>query len=120
MGALRSVSLTTPEDRSSYRVPVTFTLSAKASDSDGPLSGIEFYQNRTRLQALSAPPCSVSVNADPAATCASQREPRFARQREQLSIARRFTLSATVNDSDGSIAKVEFYEGTTLIRTLTQ
>jgi hypothetical protein len=31
-----------------------------------------------------------------------------------------FTLSATANESDGSIAKVEFYEGTTLIRTLTQ
>jgi len=58
----RRVSLTAPADQSSYRVPASFNLSAMASDSDGSISKVEFYQGSSLLRTLTQPPYSVAIS----------------------------------------------------------
>ena len=51
-----TVSLTAPAASSVYAAPATITLTANATDSDGTIAKVEFYQGTTLLgQALTAP-----------------------------------------------------------------
>ena len=141
-----TVSLTAPAAGSSYVAPATIQLSADATDSDGTISKVEFFQGTTLIgTATNAPyaytwtgvpagnytvtakatdnlgastvstPISITVttNTPPAVTLTSPATGSnyFAPATIQL--------SADATDSDGSIAKVEFLQGNTLIGTAT-
>jgi RHS repeat-associated protein len=139
---LPSVSLTAPVDQSSYRAPAAFSLSADASDSDGSIARVEFYQGGTLLKTVTTAPYSVPISqstpgtytysakafdnnglstqsssivvtvlADVAPTVTLTAPSDGARFRTPAAI----TLTATANDPDGTIARVDFYQAGTLV-----
>jgi hypothetical protein len=128
----------------------TVTLAATASDSDGSIQKVEFFNNGTVLlgtvtsakagtsdvyelvlgnrsweslsvtaratdnrgAAVTTPSVLVTVNEAPAVTLAAL--PTL-----PLTAPASLTLSATATDNGGSIAKVEFFDGSTLLGTVT-
>lgn len=142
VNAAPSISLTSPANGASGIAPATFTLSADASDSDGSISKVEFYSNGTLVNTDAGAPYSysypglgsgtytitakaydnlgavvtsgaatVSVNAAPTVSLTSP-------SNGATGIApASFTLTATANDSDGSVSKVEFYSNGSLVNT---
>lgn len=139
-----SVSLTAPSNGASYTAPATITLTASASDSDGTISKVEFFNGSTLLATDTSAPYSytwsgvagsasayalkaratdnlggvtdsaisnVTVNALPSVSLS--RSPSWSSMVSPAAI----TLNATASDSDGSISKVEFYQGSSLLAT---
>lgn len=142
-----TVSISAPADQSIFRAPASFTLSANAIDGDGSIAKVEIYQNGTLRQTLtSAPysinvsaaapgsysffakafddvgistqsaPISITVNPDVAPAISLTAPTDGAKLKAPASI----TVSATANDPDGSIARVDFYQNGTLVGTATQ
>jgi len=142
--AAPTVSLTAPANGSTYMAPASVTISATANDSDGSISKVEFYQGTTLLNTDTGFPytfnwtgvtagtysitakaydnfnlvttssaVSITVNNNQAPTVTLTAPLNAASYTAPASI----TISATANDSDGSISKVEFYEGTTLLNS---
>ncbi len=135
-----SVSLTDPTNNQRFDVPAggtaTIPLAATASDSDGTISKVEFFQSGSATPVLtdtitpyggnwnnvaigtysltakatdndgastvSSPPVTVIVNALPTTALSP-----LTNQTEACS----WTLSATANDSDGTISQVAFFNG---------
>ena len=58
-----SVSITSPANNSSFAAPADITLSADASDPDGPVAQVEFFQNGASLGVDGSSPFSVAWNA---------------------------------------------------------
>ena len=144
VNATPAVTLTAPAAGASYTAPATVTLRANASDSDGSVAKVEFYNGSTLLATdISAPyghtwsgvPGSASqyalhakvydnlgksststvhnitVNARPAVSIS--RSPSWSTMIAPAAV----TLNANASDSDGSISKVEFYNGSTKLAT---
>jgi len=63
-----TVTLTTPADGSVFAAPASFTLNAKASDSDGTVTNVQFLQGASVLENSITPPYSASVSNLPAGT----------------------------------------------------
>ena len=57
-----SVALTNPVNASVFAAPASFTLTARASDSDGSVTNVEFLRGATVLGNSITPPYSVSVS----------------------------------------------------------
>jgi chitinase len=139
-----TVSLTAPANGASFTAPASITLTATASDTDGTVAKVGFYQGGTLLGEDTSAPYSytwtgvgsgtysltaratdnaggtattaaVSVtvtgatNASPAATLTAPAN--GASFTAPASIA----LTATASDADGTVAKVGFYNGATLL-----
>ena len=136
-----SVSLTSPAPGLNVTAPASVLLEATASDSDGTIAKVEFYNNFTKLgEALAAPftlqltglPIgsysftavatdddgaityssavaftSVDGNAPPTVSITSPSAGA------SLVAPANILLTANASDSDGTIAKVEFYQNTT-------
>ncbi len=135
-----TVSMTSPTNGASYTAPASVTLMAAAADSDGSVAKVEFYAGAIKLgEALSAPytltwsgvaagsysltavvtdnlgatatstPVSIIVNATGNAlpTVSMTSPTNGASYTAPASV----TLMAAAADSDGSVAKVEFYAG---------
>ena len=146
--AAPTVSLTSPANGASFIAPASITLTATAADADGTIQKVEFFQGGTTLigTATSAPysitwgpvavgaysvtavatdnsnatttstPVSVTVipNALPTVSITSPIAGA------NFTAPANITVSATALDSDGTIQKVEFFQGgTNLIATLT-
>ena len=138
------VSITTPASGTILQPPGALTLSATAADSDGTVSKVDFYQGATLLGAVtSAPysfsiaslpaglysftavasddrsgsttsaPLAVTINAPPTVTLTSPTANASFKAPATIS------LSATAGDTDGGVSSVGFYNGDTLITTLT-
>ena len=136
------VTASSPQDIPT--APAQFSINAEASDADGTISKIDFYQGTTLLATDSTSPYSytwsnvaagnysitakatdnlggvttsnvvgVSVNAKPNVSLASPANGA------SFFAPALVSLTATASDSDGSISKVEFYQGSTLISTVT-
>lgn len=145
--ALPSVSLTVPADQSSFRAPASFNLSATASDSDGSISKVEFYQGSSLLRTVTQAPYSVAINQSTpgvysysakatdnnglaaqsssiSVTVLADVAPAIAltapADGSQYRIPASITLSANASDPDGSIARVDFYQGGSLVGTAAQ
>ena len=133
-----AVSLTSPASGSVFHAPASVALAASANDPDGGVAKVEFYAGAAKIgEALVAPyamtwsgaapgtysltavvtdssgataasaPVAVIVNAPPTvALTAPSNNAQFA---APASIA----LTATAGDTDGSIAQVQFFQGTT-------
>ena len=144
VNALPSVAITTPIDGMVLAPSATVVLTATAADSDGTIAKVEFYRNGTLLAADTAAPytysntavpvgsysytakaydnnggvttstpIAVKVNAAPSVALTSPAAGTVVQPSGSVNLA------ATATDTDGTVVKVEFYRGTTLLGTAT-
>jgi len=142
---LPTVSLSTPTRDQKFVAPAGILLNATASDADGSIAKVEFYQGSTLIGTVTDTPfmsywtnvpigsyslrakatdnlggtttseaiqIAVVANTPPSITVSATPSTATAPASVHL------TASAT--DTDGSIAKVEFFNGATLLATVTQ
>ena len=140
-----TVSITAPLDNARYIAPAVLTFTAGASISAGTISKVEFISGGNVIGVATAPPYSMTLNnvaagaygvtakatgsfggtgtsspvnvvvTDNAAPVVSLlTNPATAAAPAVI------TLTATATDSDGTVAKVEFFNGETLLATVTQ
>jgi hypothetical protein len=143
---LPTVSITAPNNNATYTAPASVAITANASDPDGTISKVEFYTGSTLLGTDAATPFTYSwtnvtagnysitakaydnINAVTTSTAISIQVNALVNQLPTVSItspANNATYTAPVNiiitadasDTDGTINKVEFYNGTTLLGT---
>ena len=144
--AAPTLTLTSPANNAVYQTGSTIPLIVNATDSDGTIAKVDFYQGTTLLAtvtsgtagvfttnwanvaagiysltatatdnqgaAMTTPPITVLVNAAPTATWVAPMDGTT------FTAPANVTLSAIASDSDGSITKVDFYNGTTLIGSI--
>jgi galactose oxidase-like protein/Big-like domain-containing protein len=137
------VALTEPPNGATFTAPATVNLAATASDSDGTVAKVEFFNGPTKLGEDTTAPYtftwnlvsagtytltaratddrgSVATSAASTITVTSGNVPptvSLTSPANGASFAWKptITLAATANDSDGNVAKVEFRDGTTVV-----
>ena len=140
-----TVSITSPVNNAVFPAPASFTLTATASDPDGTITKVDFFQGATLVGTATTSPYSVPVSNLVAgsysytAVATDNRSgtttstpvnvivdslPGVAltspANNATFTAPANITLSATASDTDGTIQKVEFfYGGTNLIATVT-
>ncbi|MFN8437948.1 MAG: Ig-like domain-containing protein [Cytophagales bacterium] len=144
-----TVSITSPTASASFTAPATVTITANAADSDGTIASVAFYNGSTLLGTDASSPYSYSWTNVAAGTytikaiatdnsgatttsatvtftviaATTNKAPTVSITSPTASTS--FTAPATVAitanaaDSDGSIASVAFYNGSTLLATVT-
>jgi Tol biopolymer transport system component len=137
-----SVTASSPQDIPT--APAQISISADASDPDGTISKVEFYQGTTLLATdltnpysytwsnVAAGNYSITAKAtdNVGAVTTSNVVGFTVNAKPNVSLTSPgngvsfiapalVSLNATASDSDGSISKVEFYQGSTLISTVT-
>ena len=144
--SLPTVTLTSPVHNTTAIAPATFILKANASDSDGSISKVEFYEGTTLLGTSTTSPYTYSWNNVPSGTYVLTAKAVDDQNAVKTSAANTvivkenslptvsitspvtgataispasFVIKANASDSDGSISKVEFYNGNTLLGTTT-
>ena len=141
--SLPAVALTQPADGAIFTPPATVTLTATASDSDGTVAKVEFFNGQTKLGEDASAPYSFTWSGVPAGnytltaratddlggvstSAAARIVVGAANVAPAVSITSpaagtvfpwkpTITISAAASDSDGSVTKVEFRDGTTLL-----
>ena len=137
------VSITSPAPNTVFQAPATIPISATASDTDGTVARVDFYQGGTLIGSASAAPYSftwtnvapgsymlsavaidnqgastasaavtIRVNAPPAVAITSPVNGA------SFTAPATISLTANASDSDGTIASVTFYQGSTAIGTV--
>jgi hypothetical protein len=144
VNALPTAAVTAPADGSFAEPPGTFTLTAAAADSDGTVNKVELYRGGTLIASFPTAPYSVTerdlpagtyvytakaydndggigISATVTMTVSHNLTPSVAISAPGTVVqaSTSFTVTASASDSDGSIAKVEFYRGNALIGTST-
>ena len=140
-----TVTLTSPANGGSYTAPASISLAATASDADGTVSRVEFYAGSTLLNTDSSAPYSYSWGSVPAGTYAlkavayddkgastssatatvtvgsSNKAPTVTLTSPanggSYTAPASISLAASASDTDGTVSRVEFYAGTTLLNT---
>ena len=139
-----TVSLTAPAAGATYTAPASITMAATASDTDGTVARVDFYQGSTLLASDTTSPygytwssvtagtyqltavarddggatrtsAAVSVTVNSATNQAPSVTLTSPASGATFSAGANITLQATASDSDGTVARVEFYRGSTLI-----
>lgn len=145
-GTSPTVSLTAPANGATYTAPATITLSADATDGDGTIARLDFYRGGTLIGSDTSSPYSISwsnvaagsytltavatdnsgnsttsnavsitvnstTNAPPAVAITNPASG------STFAAPTTVPITATATDSNGTIARVDFYAGTTLIGT---
>ena len=142
--AAPTAALTAPANGASFTQGTAITVSANAADSDGSIARVEFYDGATLIGSDTSPPYSVAwsgaaagshtltarafdsagatatsapvtINVDVAANAPPSVSLTAPADGTGFSQGTAITVSANAADSDGSIARVEFYDGATLI-----
>ncbi|HXJ55162.1 MAG TPA: Ig-like domain-containing protein [Verrucomicrobiae bacterium] len=132
---LPTVTISSPNNGAVLTAPASFTLAATASDSDGSVSQVEFFNGASSLGIDTTTPYSVPVNSLAAGNytlSAVATDNLGAKATNSVSIVvnnpptaslsspgngasfvapANITLTASANDTDGSVTKVEFFEG---------
>ena len=144
VNALPAVSITSPVSNAVFNAPANFTITANASDTDGAITKVDFYRGATLVGTATTAPYSVSLSGLAAGTyslTAVATDDRGATTTSTVVSIRvnalpavsltsptsgavfnapaSITLTASASDADGSIQKVEFYQGATLVGTVT-
>lgn len=144
LDSIPTISLVTPKVDTSYLFPATITIEADAFDPDGSISKVDFYQGETLVGTDNSSPYRLSLgnvqkgsytfwakatdnmgnsaktevvnvtvsNILPVVTLISP-----AIDSTFLNSEGNLTLEADATDEDGTINKVEFYNGATLLGT---
>jgi hypothetical protein len=138
-----AVSLTSPGGNTTFIAPAALTLTASATDTDGSITKVEFFNGATLIGTATAAPyrmtwnnvgagaytltakatdsdgattissgVSITVDAPPAVSLTSPTSGAT------FPVGATIPLTATASDSDGTVSKVEFYAGATLIATV--
>ncbi len=140
--ALPTVSITNPANNTVFTAPATIMIDANANDSDGTISKVEFFQGTTLLNTDTTAPFSFTWTNVPAGTYSLTAKATDNRNAVTTSSAiavisnalptvsitspannavfnapANITIDAGASDSDGTISKVEFFQGTTLLNT---
>jgi len=137
-----SVSLNSPASGSTFGAPATIAMSATAADSDGSIARVDFYAGTTKIGSDTTAPYAFSWGSVPlgsyalkavavdnagAATASSTVAVTVSTNKPPLvsltspltgstfAALSTITLGAIATDLDGSIQKVEFYKGSTLL-----
>jgi hypothetical protein len=141
-----TVSLDAPPNGASYAAPATITLAASASEANGSIAKVEFYQGASLIGTATQAPYTVTwsnvtignytltavatdgfgttVTSNAASVSVRNNVPPTVSLVSPTNGAAyiapaTIVLTANASDSDGAIAKVEFYQGTTLLATVT-
>ena len=143
-----TVTLTAPASGATYTAPATISLTATASDPDGTISKVEFYNGAVLLGTAATAPYSYSwsnvaagtytltakaydnLNVATTSTAVSVTVSTLANVPPTVTLTApangatytapaAIILTATAADSDGTVSKVEFYNGATLLGTAT-
>ncbi|WVK85781.1 glycoside hydrolase family 6 protein [Dactylosporangium sp. AC04546] len=142
-----TVSLTSPAANASFTAPATVNIAANAADADGTIAKVEFYQGTTLLGTdTSAPysyswtnvaagsysitaraydngglstnsgivPITVTNGGGNGSPTVSLTSPSTG---SSYTAPATVSLAATASDSDGTVTKVDFYNGSTLLGT---
>jgi hypothetical protein len=146
LNAAPTVVLTGPTNNSAFPQNSSVTITASASDSDGTISKVDFYDGATLLGTDTTSPYSfatmalaagthsitakatdnlgavatsaavtISVNANQPPTVALSSPANNSTFVTNSSI----TIAASASDVDGTISRVDFFDGATLIKTIT-
>ena len=137
------VSITSPQPGATFTVGANVTITATASDSDGSVSMVEFYRGNTKLGEDQTAPYSFTWNNVPAGNHTitvramdnengvgnstvsftvsndggNNNPPQVSitspQSRATIDAGNSVIINATATDSDGTVARVEFYNGTT-------
>jgi hypothetical protein len=139
-----TVSITSPKSETQFAVGSSVSFAANAADSDGTVAKVEFYNGNTLLGTDTSAPYSynwtnvkagdynitakaidnkgatttssivkikVASNASPTVSLTSPKV------NSQFAVGSSVSIAANAADSDGTIAKVEFFNGTTRLST---
>jgi hypothetical protein len=141
-----NVGITSPADGSTFTAGTDIMVNAAANDADGTVSRVDFFAGTTQIGSSTTAPYSaklsgaaagtysltaVAVDNDGSSTTSATVSIRVnpaANQPPTINLTApangatytapaSMTLSASPADSDGTVAKVEFYNGTTLLNT---
>ena len=140
-----TVSLTEPADGATFTVPATITVNATASDTDGTVTAVDFYAGTTLIGSDTSSPYSVTwtnvpagsyqltaiaTDDDESTTTSAARTITVTAPNQASTVSltepangatftapATITVTATASDTDGTVANVEFFAGTTLIGT---
>ncbi len=138
-----TVTLTQPSDGATFTAPANVTLAAVASDADGTVAKVEFFNGQTKLGEDTSAPYSFTWSGVGAGTytltaratddlggvttsVASTVTVSASNASPTVSITApangaifpwkpTITITAMASDSDGTVTKVEFRDGTTLL-----
>jgi hypothetical protein len=132
-----TVTIANPTNGAVFAAPATFTLAATASDSNGGVAQVEFFNGSTSLGADASDPYSVAVNNLSAGSytfSAVATDNLGAKATNSVSVVvnalptasitsptngqsfiapANITIAADASDGDGTISKVEFFNGAT-------
>jgi hypothetical protein len=141
-----TVTLTSPANGATYTAPATISLTATAADSDGTVTKVDFYNGTTLLGTTSTAPYSYSwtgvvagtytltaratdnAGASTTSTAATVTVSAPANVPPTVTLTApvngatytapaTISLAATASDPDGTVSKVDFYNGATLLGT---
>lgn len=144
--ALPSVSITAPANGASFVAPASITIDATASDSDGTVSSVAFYQGTTLLGTDTTSPYSfawtnvaagsysltavatdnagatktstaVAITVNNPGNVAPTASITSPTAGATFSAPASITINANAADTDGTVSSVAFYQGTTLLGT---
>jgi len=141
--ALPAVTLTQPANGATFTAPATVDLAATASDADGAVTRVEFFNGAAKLGEDTTAPYTfswsgvaagtyaltaratddaggVTTSASSTITVSSGNAPPTVNVTSPVDGAifawkPTISISATASDPDGSVTKVEFRDGTTLL-----
>ena len=135
--AAPTVTMANPTNGAVFAAPASFTLAASAADSDGSVAQVEFFNGGSSLGVDASDPYSVAVNSLTAGSytfSAVATDNLGAKATNSVSVvvnalptasitsptngqsfiaAANITIAADAGDSDGTISKVEFFNGAT-------
>ena len=140
------VSVTAPTGGSTFAAPANITVSAQASDPENRLSRVDFFAGSTKIGSLTAAPFTITWSAVPAGTYAltavafdldggsttsapvtidvsstANQKPTVGLSSPTngatFSAPATIAIAASAADPDGTVARVEFYSGSTLLGT---
>ncbi|MCC6537536.1 MAG: RICIN domain-containing protein, partial [Bryobacterales bacterium] len=142
-----AVALTSPTSGARFNAPASIAINADASDADGNLARVEFYNGSTLLGSDTAAPfthtwtgvaagsytitarafdaaglnasASASVTVNPGTAVNTAPTVSIASPANNASFAApaSIAINANASDADGNLARVEFYNGSTLLGT---
>ena len=139
-----AVTLIAPAPSTTYNAPATVTFQATATDTDGTVSQVDFYAGAQKISSDATSPYSATWNNVPAGTydltavatddagaattssmarvtvkAATNQAPTIAitapANGASYTAPATMTINANATDSDGTVTRVDFYRGSTLI-----